>query len=150
MANVPETSIRTNHAVSIRANGLTIGQIQTWAPSQARNVTPLYELNSVTDGGVHENVPGVASGLTIRVDRYDLFAKKMEQAWGINFDIQMLTDQTNPLEVQEKWFNPDGSIELYVYTGVWFTSLGRTLSVQGDRIVSVNATLQYVRQRAFI
>lgn len=147
---VPTTSVRTSHAVAIRANGVTIGQIQTWAPSQTRGVTHTFELNSVTSGEVFENVPGNMSNLTIRVDRYDLYKKKMEQAWGPTFSIMMLTDQTNPLEISEKWSNPDGSTEMLVYTGCWFTNLGRNLTANGDRIVNVSASLMYERVRAFL
>ena len=74
----------------------------------------------------------------------------MEEVWGTAFDIQMLTDQTDPLSIQEKWSNPDGSVELYVYTGCWFNSLGRSMSATGDRIVMVNASLNYVKRRAFL
>jgi hypothetical protein len=147
---VPTTSVRTSHAVAIRANGVTIGQIQTWAPSQTRGVTHTFELNSVTSGEVFENVPGNMSNLTIRVDRYDLYKKKMEQAWGPTFSIMMLTDQTNPLEISEKWSNPDGSTEMIVYTGCWFTNLGRNLTANGDRIVNVSASLMYERVRTFL
>jgi len=61
-----------------------------------------------------------------------------------------LTDQSNPLEISEKWSNPDGSTELFVYTGCWFTNLGRNLTANGDRIVSVSASLMYERVRAFL
>jgi hypothetical protein len=147
---IPKTTVRTSHAVAIRANGVTIGQIQTWNPQQTRGVVPTYELNSATTGEVYENVPGNISGLTIQVSRYDLYKKKMEQAWGTSFNIQMLTDQANPLEISEKWSNPDGSVELYVYTGCWFTNLGRSLTANGDRIVNVSASLMYERVRAFL
>ena len=46
----PNTSIRTSHAVSIRALGIIVGQIQTWAPSQSRTITPAYQLASTLDG----------------------------------------------------------------------------------------------------
>lgn len=143
---VPVTTTRTDHAISIRVDGVTIGQIQDWTPQQSRTVTPTYELNSATSGEVFENVPGNIGGLTIGVNRYDLFTLKMEEVWGANFNIQMLTDQTNPLIITEKWLVPNGSPEIWTYTGCWFTSLGRNHSAQGDRITKVNASLMYVRK----
>lgn len=148
--SIPNTTTRTSHALAIRAGGVTVGQIQEWSPQQSRGVTPTYELNPATSGEVYENVPGNVSGLTLSVSRYDLFKKKMEQAWGPSFSIQMLTDQTNPLEITEKWSNPDGSTELLVYTGCWFTSLGRQHSATGDRIVMVRAQLVYQKVRSFL
>lgn len=143
---VPVTTTRTDHAISIRVDGLTIGQIQDWTPQQSRTVTPTYELNSASSGQVFENVPGNIGGLTIGVNRYDLYTLKMEEVWGANFNIQMLTDQINPFRVVEKWIVPGASPEVWTYTGCWFTSLGRNHSAQGDRITKVNASLMYVRK----
>lgn len=143
---VPVTTTRTDHAISIRVDGVPIGQIQDWTPQQSRTVTPVYELNSDTSGEVIENVPGNLGGLTIGVNRYDLYLHKMEEVWGANFSINMLTDQTQSISVREKWLNPDGPDESYIYTGCWFTSLGRNHSAQGDRITKVNASLMYVRK----
>lgn len=154
MPNTPETTIRTSHAVSIKADGVTVGQIQTWAPTQSRTVTPTYQLGAdirdYRSGDVYENVPGNVTNLTIRVDRFDLYQSRMEQVWGIAANIQMLGQQTASLEIDEMWRHPDQTIERYVYSGCWFTSLGRTLSAVGDRIVNVNATLQYVKVRQLI
>jgi len=143
---LPNTATRTDHALSIRVSGKTIGQIQDWNPQQNRTVTHTYELNSATSGEVYENVPGNITGLNITVNRYDLYTSKMEDVWGPDFSIQMLTDQTNPIQVQEKWLKPNGSPEVYVYSGCWFTSLGRNHSAQGDRITKVNASLMYVKK----
>lgn len=172
----PQTDTRTDYGLSIRVEGLDVGRIQTWAPSQARVVRPEYEINAITTGGVYENIPSVASNLTINVSRYDLFREKFEQAWGIGFDISMLTDQTNPFQVWERWESPTATPaadvsflfpkkgflrkiydeakrdevhvlkELYIYSGCWFENLGRSHSVQGNRIVAVDATIRYARK----
>lgn len=147
---VPNTTTRTSHAIAIRVSGVTIGMVQTWNPSQTRTVTSTYELNPATSGEIYENVPGNVAGTTITVSRYDLFSKKMEQAWGVGFDITMLSDQTEPLSIQEKWTNPDSTTELWVYSGCWFSSLGRTISATGDRIINASATLVYQKKRRFI
>jgi len=141
---IPATNIRTSHAVTIQYNSYVIGQIQTWAPNQSRTITPAYELKAQTSGEVTENVPGNITGLTIQVSRYDLFSAKMEEIWG-NPDLNMLSRQSNPLTITEKWVNPSGSPEKYEYIGCWFSQIGRNLQAQGDRIVMVNATLNYVR-----
>jgi len=142
----PQTLTRTDHALSIRIKGQTIGHIQGWNPQQSRPVDHVYEINAAAPGVVCENSPGALTGLTIGIDRIDLYTKKMENCWGPNFDIVMLTDQNNPFSINERWDNPDGSIEMYTYTGCWFNSLGRAHSAQGDRITRANATLTYVRK----
>jgi len=140
---VPSTGIRTSHAISIRAGRTTIGQIQTWAPTQSKTITPAYELRSESSGTVTENVPGNITGLTIQVSRYDLFTSKMEEVWGTSAALWMLSNQLTPLEITEKWSSP-GLNESFVYYGCWFSQLGRNMQAQGDRIVLVNATLAYV------
>jgi len=199
---VPVTQVRTSHAISIRAGGKTIGHIQTWAPSQARDVKPKYEINAVGLGAPIEHVAGISSSQTVQVARYDLFTKKMEEIWGTDKALYMLTDQHNPFDVEEKWvrygkkddspFTPwlqsvsdsmlntlgntkvggalgigtendlDGidtgavpqgmevSVEKLWYSGCWFTSLGRNMQAQGDRIVSVNATMVYTKVRPLL
>lgn len=142
---IPNTSTRTDHAISIVVDGVPIGHIQDWTPQQSRTVTPVFELNSSTSGEVIENVPGNIGGLTIGVNRYDLFTAKMEEVWGADFNVQMLSDQTNPIAVNEIWITPNG-VETWFYEGCWFTSLGRTHSSQGDRITKVNASMMYVKK----
>lgn len=147
----PFTETATSHAIAIRSGKETIGRIQSWSPSQSRGIMPIYEINAATCGDVAENVPGVASGLTIQVTRYDLYIRRMEGAWGEDFDIrEMLCNQSNPLTIQEKWVRPSGEFKVYVYSGCWFSNMGRQMSVQGDRIINVSATIQYERKRRFV
>jgi len=100
---VPATQIRTSHAISIKAGNQIIGHIQSWAPNQARAVQPFYEISAVGTGEPFENVPGIATGLTIQIGRYDLFTNKMEEVWGTPKPFWMLTDQHNPIDIEEKW-----------------------------------------------
>ena len=142
--NPPNTMIRTSHAITIRANGITVGVIQSWNPSKNRGITPVYEINQETSVEPIENVPGNVGGLTIAVSRYDLYTKRMEAAFGTP-DVEMLGDHNNPFQVRESWKFPDGGIEGRVYTGVWFSTIGRTYSSTDNRLVLVSATLNFVR-----
>ena len=144
---IPKTKNQTStsHGVSIRVGGTAVGMIQSWVPSQSRTVTPVYELKPDTSGEVIDNVPGNIGGLTITVNRFDLYKSKMEEAFG-TVDMRMLTDQKTALSIKEKWAYPDATSEVWVYTGCWFTSLGRNLSATGDRIINVNAALMYIKR----
>jgi hypothetical protein len=42
------------------------------------------------------------------------------------------------------------SIEKFWYSGCWFTSIGRVVQAQGDRMVLVNATLVYTKKRPLL
>jgi hypothetical protein len=140
----PNTTTATSHGISIRVDATDIGMIQTWAPAQSRPAVAVYELRSEVSGEVYEQVPGNLGGLTISVTRYDLFKSRMETIWGFSMD--MLTDQTNPIEIIEKLRHNDGVIEMWTYEKCWFTSLGRNLGAQGDRLINVNGALVYTRK----
>lgn len=153
-SNLPQTNTRTDHAMVIRANNTVVGHIQEWTPQQSLTITAVYQLgqlpNGITSGSVVENVPGNIGGLTIGVNRFDLYVDRMEDVWGMGIKgaITMLTDQYKPFEVIERWSMTDelGSVlgtESWIYKGCWFNSLGRTHSAQGDRITKVNASITY-------
>lgn len=151
MGGVPETTVRSDNALAIRANGRTIGVVQTWVPSQSRNATDIYEFNPSNPSAIVEVVPGNMTGQTIQVSRYDLYNSRMEEVWGSTFNIKMLSDQTIALELREAWANPIDSTpypraESWVYSGCWFTQLGRNHAVQGDRVVLVNAQIRYTKR----
>ncbi len=100
---VPLTSIRTSHAISIRVGTTIVGQIQSWSPSQTRTVNLQQEINAVGTGAPIDVVPGAATAQTIQVARYDLYTQKMEEVWGHSRTFHRLTDQYNPLDVEERW-----------------------------------------------
>jgi len=144
--STPNTLTRLDHAVTITCNGMTIGHIQEWSPTQSRGMTPVYELNSASSGTILEHAPGNMSGQTIGVNRYDLYTLRMEKVWGPVFNINLLADQTVGLTIFEGWKNPDGTTLVNVYEGCWFQQLGRTHSAQGDRITKVNASMVYTKK----
>ena len=142
--NPPNTMVRTSHALTIRANGLTVGVIQTWNPAQNRTITPVYEINQETSGEPLEKVPGNVGGLTIGVSRYDIYPRRMESAFGTP-DVEMLGDHNNPFQVRETWKFPDGTIEGRVAVGCWFSNIGRTFSSTDNRLVLVSSTIEITR-----
>lgn len=144
--NPPQTLVTTSHSLTIKTGtGITIGLIKQWQPKQDRTITPIYEINTQTSGEPIENVPGNLQGLQITVQRYDLFTKKMELAFGTS-ELTMLSLQDRPFNVQEVWRYPDNSLEAYIYSGCWFSNLGRQYASDDTRVVIVNATLMYVRK----
>lgn len=134
------------HALTIRAKGQTIGLIQQFSPAnQSRPLSYIYELNAATSGEPVERAPQNLSGLSINIDRYDLYNKKMETVFG-TADFTMLTDQTEKFQIREVWKNPDGSIESWVYLECQFSSIGRRISVTGERTVMVSAVVEYLKK----
>jgi hypothetical protein len=150
VANPPTTApgvgVVTSHSLTMYggSDGSTpIGVIQSWHPQSSRTATHVYEINSDTSGAPVDLVPGNVTGLTITVNRFDVFNSKMEQAFGSK-DMAMLTDQTSPFTVKEVWKFVGQSDQVFYYTGCWFSQLGRTMSSTDDRIVKVDATITYL------
>lgn len=159
----PNTVTQLSHAITIRANQVVIGAINGWNPRMTQGVTELYELNndvnSLTPGGgpigvtnystrsgePFEKVPGNVSGMTIEVQRYDIYTTQMEEAFGTPL-LTMLSNQRNAFHVTETWTRPDNTNYTEQYSGCWFSNLGRTIQSTGDRIVSVSATLEYTHR----
>lgn len=161
MAKIPITRVRTSHALTIKANGITVGLINGWNPTQGRTVTPIFEVGIDDSGNPVENMPGNMTGLQITISRFDAYISKMEQAFNTP-DLTMLTRQNQPFDVMEVWKLPiesaltigqEASVsspfvneERFLYNGCWFSNLGRTLRSDDNRIVNVNATLFYTKK----
>lgn len=148
MPHVPNTKVSTTHALTIKVNGHTIGLINGWNPTQSRTVTPIYEVGEDDSGNIKEYMPGNVGGLTISISRFDVYKIRMEEAFGTS-DLVMLSRQSEPFDVMEVWKFPTSSgnsEERFIYTGCWFTSLGRTLRSDDSRVVNVAATLVYTKK----
>jgi len=177
MGHVPATLVRTGHALTIKALGKTVGLINGWTPAQGRGMTPIFEVGEDDSGNPQEYMPGNMTGMTLTVNRFDTYTRRMEQAFGTP-DMTMLTRQAEPFSVIEVWTFPkvndvvDEQLELggnsqlsatdrrslkfinkleqdeerFIYTGCWFTSLGRTIRSDDNRIVNVNASLVYTKK----
>ena len=137
------TSTSTSHSLTIVVNGVAVGNIKSWKPGQSRTITPIFELNVATSGAPIDNIPGNLGSLKIQVERYDLYHRRMEQAFS-SADLVMLSLQDTFFQVSEQWIFPDNSVTSFLYTGCWFDSLGRQYSSDGDRVVLVNASLTYL------
>lgn len=153
----PQTTTTSNLGLAIKTNGQVIGATFEWSPTQQRTATPVYEFGFVTAGAggagqitgpgePYEQVPGNVTGLTITLNRYDLYTAPMETAWG-TADLTMLSKQDRALEVQEFTLRPDNTADTWIYKGCWFTQIGRRHSATtADRIVMVNASLAFARR----
>lgn len=153
MVAPPNTVTQLSHAMAIKAAGRTIGAINEWNPKINRTITELQEFGVVLTtyaerpGEPFEKVPGNVSGMQIEVRRYDIYTEQMEIAFGTP-DITMLSAQTTAFDVQELWTRPSNTGRYFIlYLGCWFSNIGRTITSTGDRVVNVNATLDYTHRR---
>ena len=162
----PKTQTQLSHAVAIMFNNDIVGAINEWSPGMTRMITELWELGGSTPGAIkkyqkgpgepYEKVPGNVSGMRISVKRYDVYPKQMEFALGTFLSpgeaLTRLANQNEPFDIREAWAVPAGLTQPAAgysneYEGCWFSDLGRTLSSTGDRVVNVNASIEYTSKR---
>lgn len=145
----PTTQTRMDHALTIRTgSGRTIGAISGWHDQQSRTIEDVFDVEANANGLPVDMIPQILNGRTIRVDRYDLYTQIMEEVFGSR-QMVMLTQQSQPFKVREIWREPLGKLRVYEYI-CWFADKGRPLRSDGNRIVQVNATLQYLHKRQII
>jgi len=130
-----------------------VGAINSWNPTQSLAIGAVHEFGNVTGpygveaGMPYEKIPGNVSGMTIEVNRYDIYTKRFEEAFG-TLDLTVLSNDPNAFDVRETWNAPDRANSYgIVYMGCRFSRIGRTLTTSDDRIVKVGASLEYTRSQ---
>lgn len=151
-----DTVSRLSHSITIRANGVTIGAISELKENHQQGLKALYGLGTFEQPGrygsrsgePYEIVPNNVEPVTLQLQRYDLVATKLEQAFNVAFDLTVLSNQTSGIEVVQIERRTDGTTEGFVWRGCWFDSIGRTISAEGERVIQVDATLKAVTKQA--
>lgn len=157
---VPNTLTLTNHGMLITAGpGIVVGAISDWRPEHSQTVTAVYAFGGTpvapndteaARGEPYENVPGNVQNMSIAVSRYDIITSLFEAAFGTP-DLEMLGFQSNAIQCREFVKTPQGALDFHwIYHGCWFSRLGRTHSASQDRIVKVEATLNFTRRRKIV
>lgn len=149
---IPVTKTRTSHGLTLRvAGGRVIGAVRAFTHSVSRDVEDQWELDAHATGYAPVDiVPGNVVSRTLRIERYDLFVQVMEQVTGSR-ELVTLADQTTPFTLRAHWQSPVGSLfgglRVYQYEGCWFTSMGRAVRSDNDRLVGVDAEIRYQFRR---
>lgn len=157
VVKTPKTSTITNHGLVISVKGQVVGAVTRFGNSQSRSLKPVFEFGSQTVGGgddipadpgePYEIVPGNIGGTELTIDRYDIYTKRFENAFGTN-NLIMLTRQDAAIRFIEFWSTPDGALDFTrVYFGAYFSRLGREHNAEGDRITMARASAMYTRVR---
>lgn len=146
-SELPNTRTRLDHALTIRTgSGRAIGAVKTFSYAQSRSIDEEFEVNAQGSGMPVDLVPQNVTRREIRIERYDLYTKIMEEVFGTS-ELVVLTDQYRPFVLREIWKGPAGILtggqRIYQFTGCWFSDLGRTMSTDGNRVVMADATVTW-------
>jgi hypothetical protein len=152
-SQVPRTRTRTSHALLIRvAGGRVVGAVNGFTHDQSREVNEEFEVDANAKGYAPVDlIPQNTTQRTLRIQRYDLFQRPIEEAFGTGFEYVNLADQTRPFVLRTIWRSPVGSLlggrRVYEYTGCYFTRFGRTARSDDNRIVNADAEIVYALRR---
>lgn len=154
--DVPTTQIVSNHGLLIFAGTKFIGVVAAWSHTHNQTVTPAYvfgdQVVGINDvkparGEPVENMPGNATGMSINIERYDIYTERFEDAFGTK-RLDMLTMQNSPLTFKEVIKGPGQRFDLIgQFYGVHFTSLGYQHRADDTRQVRVQASAAFTRRR---
>lgn len=152
-SQVPRTRTRTSHGLLIRvAGGRVIGAVNGFTHSQQRQVDEEFEVDANAKGYAPvDQVPQNITTRTLSIQRYDLWQRPIEEAFGTGFEYINLADQARPFVLRTIWRSPVGSLlggrRVYEYTGCYFTRFGRTMRSDDNRIVNADAEIVYALRR---
>ena len=152
-SQVPRTRTRTSHGLLIRvAGGRVVGAVQGFTHNQQREVRDVFEIDAGAHGyGPVDMEPANTTTRTLSIERFDLWQRPCEEAFGTGFEYVNLADQARPFTLRTAWQSPVGGLfggrRVYEYTGCYFTRFGRTARSTDTRIVNVNAEIAYVLRR---
>ena len=122
---IPHTKATVSYGYTISANGVPIGTLQGFNPTQNRPLDRVREIMNEIDDIV-EIVPG-RTDLTIAIDRLETYDKNFFEAMGYA-TYEDLSQITTPILIMEEIRNPvTGAGRKIQYQDCWFTSWGKTI-----------------------
>jgi hypothetical protein len=152
--------------ISINSNGMKIGFVQTFSPSEQRTITPIHELGTE---GVIQMAAGNTTGGTLTLQRIALYNNNLWNALGLtgsgksvpspindstssndtakyaiyNNPFKTLKDQRVPLEIKVETRLPSSEdILTETYIDCWLTSYSKAITSQSITI-SENCNMTY-------
>jgi len=159
----------TSTNIEVYSNGMRLGFVQSFTPSEQRTIKKVQELGTE---GVVQSVPGNTNGGQIAISRFAIFNGNLYNALGltptgkftrtenqINNDATKYSKTTNtlgnpfktlkeqrvPLELQVKMRMPDMGAKAYyieTYIDCWLSQYSKSI-VTNDITVTESATIQY-------
>jgi len=132
----PNTKTEVYYSYEIKANGVKIGTLQRFNPSQTRTADRLREIAN-NGGAIIEIVPGITD-FEITIAKSKIYTEAATDAFG--YDVKTLQDIVDPIDIVEKSYHPDGTVKTYTWKDCWITRYGKTVAV-GTTINAEDITL---------
>ncbi|MFA5396336.1 MAG: hypothetical protein WC346_10050 [Methanogenium sp.] len=141
---IPYTKSTVSYGYTVSANGVPIGNVQGFNPTQNRNLERVREIMNEIDDIV-EIVPG-RTDISITIDRFETYDKNMMEAMGFS-TYEDISQITTPILIMEEIRSPiTGAGRKIQYQDCWFSTWGKTVR-EGTITVTENVTIFPTRIR---
>lgn len=143
MPILPNTLAAPWYAFTISVNGIAIGMLQGFNPSQDREVERVRQIMYETGPAALEVVPG-ATNVTVECERIEMYQANFMQAIGRN--LVSLDDLVDPFDILEEKHTPTGTIYRVQYVSCVVQRYGRRIVNTGTFVLE-SVTMQCARVR---
>lgn len=144
MPFLPNTQAAVYYAFTISVNGIAIGYLQGFDPSQSKEVQRVRQIMYETGNVALETVPG-ATEISITAERIEMYTANFFQAIGRN--LVTLEEFNDPFDILEEKHTPSGSSQRIQYVSCSFSSYGRRIAVN-EPFIRESVTIQVARIRS--
>lgn len=143
MPLLPNTLAAPWYAFTISVNGIAIGMLQGFNPSQDREVERVRQIMYESGPAALEVVPG-ATNVSVECERIEMYAANFMQALGRDF--VSIDDLVDPFDILEEKHTPNGGIARVQYVSCLIQRYGRRI-VNSGTFVLESVTMQVARVR---
>jgi hypothetical protein len=142
---IPNTQTLSAFSYDVMANGNSIGNLQSFAPSSTRTLTRVRQIASSFAGETIEIVPSITDH-QITISVLELYRQQTLEALGYT-NFASIEDLRDSIDIKERINRPDGSIVVIDYQECWVNTFNKSGIVANGNVVTDNLTLWVTRIR---
>lgn len=143
MPLLPNTQAAVWYAFTISVNGIAVGMLQGFNPTQSREVERVRQIMYETGPDALETVPG-ATNISVDAERIEMYKANFMQA--IGRELVSISDLVDPIDILEEKHQPDGSTARIQYVSANISNYARRINT-GSTFILETVTFQVARVR---
>jgi hypothetical protein len=142
---IPNTQTLSTFSYDVLANGKSIGNLQTFAPSSSKILVRVRQIASQFAGETSEIVSGVTDH-QITISVLELYRQKTIEALGYS-NFASIEDLHDSIDIKERILRPDGTTVEVDWQECWIQTFNKTGIAANGNVVTDNLTLWCTRVR---
>jgi predicted transcriptional regulator len=145
MPLIPNTQTLSVFSYDVMANGNSIGNLQSFAPSSTRTLTRVRQIASSFAGETIEIIPSITDH-QITISVLELYRQQTLEALGYT-NFASIEDLRDSIDIKERINRPDGSVVVVDYQECWLNTFNKSGIAANGSVVTDNLTLWVTRIR---